>query len=142
MAIMSGLNKPLMSSRGPVGMIFDIALKGFGAGATANIIDKELLGGRMTATGVTLPFNLGTNPVRLNLTDLFYALIVNGAKIPTKKSLITFLAGLGLKKVAESRNWIDPPEFNYTNRAAPEPSPNPMPASPMMAMGMGGLTHS
>jgi len=141
LALIGSLNKPLMSSRGPLGQLFEIGVQGLGGGAVVNVFDKEILQGKLTGIGVTLPFNLGANPVRLNATDAAFWLLVNGLNL-TKGGLIKSALKLGLKKVAESRAWIDPPApgFNYSS------------SNPSMGQGAqdvitmpsisGGLTHS
>lgn len=130
MALVPSLSKPLASSRGVLGKVADVAIKGLGGGAAVNVFDKEVLKGRMTGIGVTLPFTLPgtTAPMRFNLTDVAYFWLINGLKIPKGKGVLWTLAGLGLKKVAESKVWIDPPEWGYaassqTGGAAEAPMP-------------------
>lgn len=136
MALVPSLSKPLMNSRGALGMLFELGTHAFGGGAVVNVFDKEVLGGKMTATGVNLPFTLPgtTAPVRLALNDLAFVAMVNGLKVPKGKGLFLLLAKLGLKKIAESKQWIDPYEV-------PAAAPSPGPAQePMPMIQTGGLT--
>ena len=139
MALLGSLNKPLMSTRGPLGKIIDMSVKGMGGGVLANVIDKELLKGRAKAAGIALPMlsALGPTPVSANLTDAGMFLAVNGIKMPSKGSLITMAGLFFLKKLAEARGWIvdDPIGYNYssTNKEMNQTEPMPMISS-------GGLT--
>ena len=134
MALVPSLSKPLASSRGALGTISEFARDGLGIAALVNVADKELLNGRMTGMGYTLPFTLpGTSaPLRFNVTDLVWFWAVNGLKVPKGKGTLKTLAKLGLKKVAESKQWIDPPEFGYSNNAANKEVQTEM---PMMSIG-------
>ena len=130
-----------MSSRGPLGQVFEIGMHGFGGAAVVNVFDKEVLQGKLTSIGVNLPFNLGANPVRLNLTDLAFWALVNGLSM-RKGGLIKGALKLGLKKVAESRGWVDPPAagFNYSS-SNPTMQQGAQDIIQMPSMN-GGLTHS
>ena len=137
MALVPSLSKPLASSRGALGKLADVAIKGLGGGAAVNVFDKVALNGRLTGMGVTLPFTVPgmTSPLRLNATDVAYFWLINGLKVPKGKSALWTLGGLGLKKIAESKNWIDPPEWGYSSAktiAANTPVEMPM-------MNIGGL---
>lgn len=134
MALVPSLSKPLASSRGALGTISEFARDGLGIAALVNVADKELLNGRMTGMGYALPFTLpGTSaPLRFNVTDLVWFWAVNGLKIPKGKGTLKTLAKLGIKKIAESKNWIDPPAFGYSNNAAKAEVQTEM---PMMSIG-------
>ena len=140
MALVPSLSKPLASSRGALGMISEFARDGLGIAALVNVADKEVLQGKMTSIGYTLPFTLpGTSaPMRFNLTDVVWWWAVNGLKVPKGKGVLKTFAKLGLKKIAESKNWIDPPQWGYsTNKQMAASTPTEMPM-----ISTGGLTHS
>ena len=106
-----------------------------------NVFDKEVLQGKMTSIGVPLPFSLGGAPVRLNLTDFAFVLLVNGLKIPKGKGIFTLLAKIGLKKLGEGKQWIDPPEWGYPS-AARTSAGSLSSGESAMPMISGGLTHT
>ena len=135
MALVPSLSKPLASSRGALGKIAELGINGLGGGALVNVFDKEVLKGKMTSIGATLPFTLpGTSsPMRFNLTDVAYFWLINGLKIPKGRGALMALAGLGVKKIAESKNWIDPPEWGYSSNQ--EKAGNTQTEMPMMNIG-------
>ena len=135
MALVPSLSKPLASSRGALGKVSDLARDGLGIAALVNVADKVALNGRLTGMGYTLPFTLpGTSaPMRFNMTDVVWFWAVNGLKVPKGKGTIWTLAKLGLKKVAESKNWIDPPEWGYSSNQ--EKAGNTQTEMPMMNIG-------
>ena len=103
------LNKPLIDSRGPVGMIAKSTVYGFGGGTAINLFDKKVLKGKLTSLGANLPFNINAKPVNLNLTDAGALLIVNGLKVPTPKTMIPMVIVIIIKKIGEAFDYIDPP---------------------------------
>jgi hypothetical protein len=143
MALIGSLSKPLMSTRGALGQLSTTIVQGLGGGAAVNVLDKVALQGKLTSIGVTIPFNIPTTttPLRLNLTDLGYVMLVNGLKIPKGKNLIWMALGLGLKKFAEAKNWIDPPEWGYPSAASTSAGRLSAP-EPMPMISSGGLTHT
>lgn len=140
MALVPSLSKPLASSRGALGKLADVAIKGLGGGAAVNVADKVILQGRMTGIGVTLPFTLPgmTAPLRFNLTDVAYFWLINGLKVPKGRGALWVLAGLGLKKVGEGKGWIDPPEWGYSSAKQTSGTSTTQETMPMISTG--GLT--
>ena len=140
MALVPSLSKPLAQARGPIGKVWDLARDGLGVAAGVNVFDKVALQGRMTGIGYTLPFTLPgtTAPMRFNLTDVAWFWAVNGLKVPKGKGVLWTLAKLGLKKVAETKGWIDPPEWGYSS--AKQTSGNSATQETMPMISTGGLT--
>lgn len=102
------------------GVIGD-AVQGIGIGTVWNVVDKRFAGGKMTATGVGLGFNINAKPVCLNVTDaLTYGSVV-GLKSPLAKgNLVKGLIALGAKKVFEAFDYIDPPVVQSRLATAPQ----------------------
>ena len=145
MALLGSLNKPLMSTRGPLGKIIDMAVKGMGGGVLANVVDQELLQKKLTGMGVPLPWlsALGPTPVSANLTDVAMFAAVNGVKIPSKGSLMVMGGLFFMKKLAEARGWIvDDPIRSYTWKDGQADPQAPAMQSAYVPTVKGGLTHS
>lgn len=87
------------------------AVKGIGVGTLANVADKKLLQGKLTAAGISLGQNINGKPVTLNLTDALTWFVISGMKLKlSTKELITIVSTIGIKKVFEAYDYIDPPQ--------------------------------
>ena len=110
MASLTLLKKPLIDSRGPVGQILKGIVYGAGGGTAANIFDKKLTQGKISAAGIQLGKTLNGKPLTLNGTDVVALAITNGIKMPTRGSAIAMAVTLGIKKYFEAYDYIDPYE--------------------------------
>lgn len=86
------------------------AVQGIGVGTLANVADKKLLQGKLTAAGVGLGQTINGKPLTINLTDALTWFIISKGKIRiSSRELMTILGTIGVKKVFEAFDYIDPP---------------------------------
>ena len=117
MALKLGIGKKGKLVDTTSGIVGDAA-QGLGIGTIWNVADKRLLSGRLTAMGVSIGQTLNGKPLCLNVTDaLTYASVV-GLKSPLAKgNLIKGAVAVGIKKVFEAFDYIDPPNPVFTQPA-------------------------
>jgi hypothetical protein len=124
--LLKGGKKIIDTTKGP----FGAAVQGLGVGTLANVADKKLLQGKLTAYGIPLGAQtINGKPLTLNGTDALTYVAINGIKIPSKGNIITTLITLGVKKYFEAYDYIDPPApgYNYSENS-PQMSPLSMPS--------------
>lgn len=86
------------------------AVQGLGIGTVWNVADKKFFNGKMTAMGVSIGQTLNAKPLCLNVTDaLTYASVVGLSLKFDTKHLIAGAIAVGVKKVFEAFDYIDPP---------------------------------
>lgn len=109
MALSLGIGKRGKLVDTTTGIVGDAA-QGLGIGTIWNVADKKFLGGKLTAMGVSLGQTVNGKPLCLNVTDaLTYASVV-GLKSPLAKgNLVKGAIAVGIKKVFEAFDYIDPP---------------------------------
>jgi len=74
------------------------------------VADKKLLQGKLTAAGINLGQTLNGKPLTLNLTDALTWFVIGGMKLKlSSRELITIVSTIGVKKVFEAFDYIDPP---------------------------------
>lgn len=110
---LGSVKKVLNIEKGPLAK----PIKGLGTGTLVNIADKKFLGGRLTAIGVPLGKTLNGKPLNINATDVLTYFITTGGLKVSKKDLISGIVTVGVKKVGEAFDWIDPPLLPVSNSA-------------------------
>lgn len=108
---LGSVKKVLNIEKGPLAK----PIKGLGTGTLVNIADKKFLGGRLTAIGVPLGKTLNGKPLNINATDVLTYFITTGGLKVSKKDLISGIVTVGVKKVGEAFDWIDPPLVPIVN---------------------------
>lgn len=91
-------------SQGPV----HYGVLGIGVGTLINVADKKFLAGRLTAAGLSLGRTLNGKPLTLNVTDAATLMSTTGLDLKPR-GLMTGGIVLGVKKVFEAFDYIDPP---------------------------------